>query len=271
MKKAKGNSATIPLPTHLYKYHQFSATALSNLVGRKIWFSRPSSFNDPYDCRIAPKTEISDESIERFLKAKFGDQRGAELASKHRGTDGKFDKDTLEQLQQRLSEDFEKLRHEMSNNRGVCCLSAKKDDLLMWSHYADSHKGFCLEFCTSDERFARAQKVEYSKVIPTVDPVAAVLGEGHSARTAMIFTKMKCWEYEEEWRIFHKKPSTAYGYGVNALTGIYFGSEMERAHIEIIALILKNSPTKLYRMHRSESEFQVYPEEVQYTAYDYGS
>lgn len=31
-------------------------------------------------------------------------------------------------------------------HQGIACFSAKVDDLLMWSHYADGHRGFCLEF-----------------------------------------------------------------------------------------------------------------------------
>jgi hypothetical protein len=29
---------------------------------------------------------------------------------------------------------------------GIYCVSTNYDDVLMWSHYADSHKGICLEF-----------------------------------------------------------------------------------------------------------------------------
>jgi hypothetical protein len=29
---------------------------------------------------------------------------------------------------------------------GVACFSALPDDLLMWAHYADKHRGVCLKF-----------------------------------------------------------------------------------------------------------------------------
>ena len=45
--------------------------------------------------------------------------------------------------------------------RGVCCLSEKHDDVLMWSHYSNGHKGFCLKFETSYEPFyIRPQKLD---------------------------------------------------------------------------------------------------------------
>jgi len=39
---------------------------------------------------------------------------------------------------------------------------------------------------------------------------------------------------------------------------------------EIIALILKGSPTQLYEMKRSETEFNVIFREIKYTPFDYG-
>ena len=32
---------------------------------------------------------------------------------------------------------------------GVLCLSACDNSILMWSHYADEHKGFCIGFNNS--------------------------------------------------------------------------------------------------------------------------
>ena len=32
------------------------------------------------------------------------------------------------------------------NNFGAFSMSQLKDNILMWSHYANQHKGFCIEF-----------------------------------------------------------------------------------------------------------------------------
>lgn len=32
------------------------------------------------------------------------------------------------------------------NNEKIFCLSARNDSFLMWSHYCDTHRGFCIEF-----------------------------------------------------------------------------------------------------------------------------
>ncbi|HVN15284.1 MAG TPA: hypothetical protein VMT73_06045, partial [Anaerolineales bacterium] len=54
-----------------------------------------------------------------------------------------------------------------------------------------------------------------------------------------------------------------------ALTGIYFGIEMLFVHLEILSLVLRGRPTKLYKMRRSEVEFKLEFDEVQYTPYEY--
>ena len=39
-------------PPKLYKYQSCSSYALDNLRKRCLWFSKPESFNDPFDCDI---------------------------------------------------------------------------------------------------------------------------------------------------------------------------------------------------------------------------
>ena len=47
---------------------------------------------------------------------------------------------------------------------GVLCLSECHDDILMWSHYGDSHRGICLEFkATNTALFGEAQRVKYAE------------------------------------------------------------------------------------------------------------
>lgn len=45
------------LPEHLYKYQPFSTQALVNMKLRRVWFSRPSAFNDPLDCALGVRWE----------------------------------------------------------------------------------------------------------------------------------------------------------------------------------------------------------------------
>jgi hypothetical protein len=46
---------------------------------------------------------------------------------------------------------FVKIREELSKNRGVLCFSKDWQNPVLWSHYADKHRGICLGFCVPDK------------------------------------------------------------------------------------------------------------------------
>ena len=93
----------------------------------------------------------------------------------------------------------------------VGCLCADYKNRLMWSHYADSHKGFCIEYdynnLTEDEMALLPLPIVYSKERPLLPWKAALENtpENISEATAQIIlgllTKDDEWRYENEWRI----------------------------------------------------------------------
>lgn len=102
----------------------------------------------------------------------------------------------------------------------VTCFSASGwDNQLMWSHYANSYSGICVEydFEKMDEFIGFMYPVKYSKVRPTVslkdlgltefkedDNGKLITGEVNmNAIFSYLLTKNECWNYEEEWRIIN--------------------------------------------------------------------
>ncbi len=77
----------------------------------------------------------------------------------------------------------------------------------MWAHYADQHKGCCLEFdfshyksdynCEECFPFAFVEQIDYLDNLPTLDDTKAV--RPHK-KGSIYMTKFKHWEYEKEWR-----------------------------------------------------------------------
>src|SRR5262249_53331053 len=61
-----------------------------------------------------------------------------------------------------------KLYKILDQSFGVLCLSECPDDILLWSHYADSHRGLCLEFDVAgySEVFPRLHAVKYQDEYP---------------------------------------------------------------------------------------------------------
>jgi hypothetical protein len=129
----------------------------------------------------------------------------------------------------------------------VCCFSERNDNLLMWAHYADNHRGICLEYDIPDDVHEKTfmqiiygesqpilKKVE---VFPAGDPNAGKLSL-KKEDVAVFLTKSADWAYEREWRtlritdkLFEKgELHTIPG----KLSAVYFGLRTDEAAKKII-------------------------------------
>ena len=155
--------------------------------------------------------------------------------------------------------------------QGVSCFSATPYSLLMWGHYGDGHRGFCLEFETEKDQalFFKAKPVRYSKdrVHLQIDKIAK--GDLPHLLDAVL-VKAECWKYEEEWRVLHQEKGRLHGYERASLSKVYFGARMPEEQQMVIAKLLHGTTlTKLFRMHLDESSFGLTAEEIAFTPVDY--
>lgn len=80
----------------------------------------------------------------------------------------------------------------MSTRYGLLCFSKTWQSPLMWSHYADRHRGLCLGF---DVNEANVQKVDYAE-----DRIKLPKKISEEKMNSLLFTKYSGWAYEKEWR-----------------------------------------------------------------------
>jgi hypothetical protein len=257
-------------PERLYKYQTVSARTLENLKLRTLWFSSPSCFNDPFDCALhIVHTALSDADLDRayrYLLSRGDTPRDLDMQMT---PDGKPGERLRQAIVQGANLAFEELRSERLGKIGIACFSAKNDDPLMWAHYADGHRGFCLEFDTSGPPFSKAEPVKYHAEVPPVNPLDYIEGletGGPGPLDLMVRTKSECWQYEAEWRVLHAEAGTAYTYPPELLTGIYLGASMPTGHKDIIGQLLLGAPTQLHEMRRTDRR-SVVPRRVTYTPY----
>ena len=128
-------------------------------------------------------------------------------------------------INEKIHMDAEKMREISRNavesnlkNIGVFCLSAKCDDILMWSHYTDGHQGFCLAF-EKDFYVKKPKKVSYKRKYPLI---AFTEKKRKEWPRKLLLTKSKRWKYEEEWRILDRNPGKK-PFDETKLFGIIFG------------------------------------------------
>lgn len=253
-------------PPRLYKYEAFSAQSLQNLKNQVIYFGSPSRFNDPYDCALFPSiAEPSDDDVEKIRAYYLSRPDTPE------GTKRQFQQSSIPALrimflragQDALDAEIKRFL----SQRGVSCFAERPDSLLMWSHYAGHHKGFCLEFRTDSEPFQKIYPVKYTDQMPRFDLVPMLCDRNFDQIMDLFCTKSTDWRYEGEWRALHSDAGTAYTYPAEALVGVYLGAEASFTTFEIIALILagQNEHVKLWTGTRSKSDFAVDFEPSTYT------
>ena len=74
---------------------------------------------------------------------------------------------------------------------------------LLWSHYANGGKGVCFEYDTTDWNdhcFLYLYPVVYQEAIPTLELHSFTPKNVAKQTLASLCTKLKMWEYEQEWR-----------------------------------------------------------------------
>jgi hypothetical protein len=194
-----------PRPARFYHYQRFNPDHLASLlVDRKIRFSRPDSFNDPWDCR--PNVAIPETAAERRRARKWFQRshqkhfpdvprnRRRELVRRIHGREAEM-VETINRT--------DGLYATMCQQYRLYCVSEVPDSLLMWAHYGGSHTGTCVEFDASSFPFPAALKVEYRDAFPT---------SRLEQRDLSIFvTKSDQWAYEREYRVVAEDAAYPHG------------------------------------------------------------
>jgi hypothetical protein len=246
------------IPEFLFKYCKLDAKNRKWIqrifTHNEICFASPKEFNDPFDCRVQASFDATDEEVQSYLISEF-EKLHPEWDSNKREDEARLRMKWLKEpgAQREIVNNVQDMVYKV----GVFCLSEKKDDILMWSHYADGHKGFCLQFQIKPEFYPFGEllfKVDYRSLYPQV-----VFAKNTEAQTrAVLMTKADFWIYEKEWRIFD--PDNGPGiraYPDEMLTGVIFGCEMPYEDRQLIRGWAKGRkvPLKLYQTTKKEKEF----------------
>jgi hypothetical protein len=182
-------------PSHLYKYQKKTEYSLASLKSETVWLSTPASFNDPFDCAINLDRRKLKESVSHAVEqiAKTNNIP-VEIALNLKQVTAE-DEAAYEQLRKSLKEEMQTI--------GVLCLSETPSEILMWSHYADHHRGFCVEYELEEGSLLRslAQPVNYTELFPSLSLEDLPKKAKGSFLDICIYTKAIQWSYEKEWRV----------------------------------------------------------------------
>lgn len=252
----------IPFPS-VYKFSSLNINSLSALAEGKAWFSKLADFNDPFEGQFVIETpDFTKESEREKLfaheakKLPFNVMKESALdLVRYRYNQSPAD-------YERFFKDLvESTRNDFYNsylNTGAYCVASDIPDTpmtqvsnaLMWSHYADGMRGFCIKFDANkfysslnylNEDDFYWSPVHYEDKLCIVD-YYDFDNMAKNATTRAIHTKHSGWEYEYECR-FITQQSGLYEYNHDAIECIYIGDKMPVSHQRVLLDICeKNLP-----------------------------
>ena len=146
---------------------------------------------------------------------------------------------------------------------GIYSLSRTFNDELLWTHYANSHTGFCIEYELDNLLGSHVSENRYSfPVLYNLNPSEIDFKDVSSAskNTDLIQKAFGCkskkWEYEKEYRIVNDDFGR-HSYDFKAVKAIYFGLKMPDSQKVEIMNRLKGRGIKYYQIIQLEKKYEL--------------
>ena len=227
-----------------YKYRPFNESCVNFLAGDQLYYSSPRKFNDPMDSKVSINIDIDIKTLERVynkLLIKNGINKSDHV---HAINEARYFAE--EDISVREAAEYAvryveiikgKIIDAMESNLanyGIFCLSHRWDSPLMWSHYADEHKGICVELTRRDDVpldafhpviYKKSNPINASDIAEWVDLDS--ISAFNRISSSVFYTKSPDWKYEKEWRDIDTKS------GLKDrkfdITGVYFGCRCDES------------------------------------------
>ena len=242
------------MPQKLYRYRTFDQYYKSNIMDGQVYLACPNTYNDPFDSAVkfdykkCVEVLLGKESANLFPEVLSNDSELRILFENHyRGTFDGFKKYVK-----------------------MACFSEKKDSILMWSHYAQNHKGFCIEyeFDESNTFYKHLHPIIYTKERYTTSKRDMSNTNGKWIYKT-ICRKSDVWSYEKEWRIVTvnfnkvmpdklKYPNGKYVLDLKEnIKAFYLGAKIEKKYKEEIIWFAKQNNVEVYQMNLSPDSYDL--------------
>lgn len=283
------------LPKKLYKYRVYNVNTLRLITASEAYYAAPEQLNDPLDCNPTIENDTDREALEKlfykmlkedydkkleaaheiYIKMfKFGESKlsetnkSKEYARKqifeHRYNSTQYghyndNHDGEKYYKQNLIRVIKDILYDEIGKKGILSLSEKWNCPLMWSHYADEHRGLCIEYDMTDHVCKNIKAVNYKQ--PRSIKISDIIAwKKHSIEAenvilnAFFYSKARQWHYEKEWRDMNNS-------GVNSapfkISAIYFGFRCDVSIITSIVKLFTGKPIKFYEIDVPYNSFDL--------------
>ncbi len=278
----------------LYRYRRYSEYNIEALKMNRLYFSNPKLFNDPYDNLLFANSN-------RIVSDLVGSVNEDKVLSLNKDAINTFPLSAIKNKKVKNKESIirerikivytaiDTIRTCIKKNSRIISFSEVNDSMLMWSHYADYHKGFLLvydkESLKNAKRYNKEGKEvkEKTKLLPVeyvhmqsdlTDEVRDyikhnMLGIVSDVRVNesfitpkklrnVIIEKAMDWSYEKEWRLIPRvvnieKESELDFIGCKPLA-VIIGSQCQGDNRDELISICESNRIPVYGIYLSESE-----------------
>lgn len=234
---------------YLYKHLRFDdeLRIFGIFDNHKLLYTKPSFFNDPYDCLCLIDYDFSKITKDELIKI-----TGVSMTNKE-----------FKERKDSIIREIKKIPDIMNwgdigrETFYVTCFNNSPLNILMWSHYTNNHKGFMLEF-----RFKKIKDVYnnlpmpvfYNDEYPTLNYPFNLTTKhcldnpeyGSELIIKRLLNKAKVWEYENEFRTMPRIPvstensSVLIDFEPSSLTSVILGSKIDATHREKLEVKIKD-------------------------------
>lgn len=215
-----------------------------NVFEGQVYLSEASNLNDPFDCLVYINHKV-------YIEYMF--QTVCKIIPQ-------MDRKVLRQtVRESVDDEIDKQISNMKKKFRIACFTENSLSPLMWAHYADSHKGFCIEY-----DLTRIPEGYRFGILPVIysneryDITNAVITRNRNLLMNPYYFKSLHWEYEKEWRMVITEDVVTDGEYCadfhDGISGIYLGLKSFECHKEKIDKIKENYSQKGIPVHEISIE-----------------
>jgi hypothetical protein len=241
----------------LYKYRSWPDEFTERMLkSNEVFFASAKRFTDPFDCRIPRRYDLlSPDQLSKVIsRYDYPDPEAIASVCKMDPNSLKF---AQEESVEREVDEF-----------GVLCLSAVNNSVLMWSHYANHHRGICVGFdwrvldrfrresvvrdkCIDDVTVIYRSDLPILVPYPDLEPVEWVKG--------ILRYKALDWAYEQEVRLFWYGEEGPLKLPKDAIAEIILGCEMPPNERNLVREIVKSCQgnAKIFQAKKVQGAFKI--------------
>ena len=236
-------------PRYFYKYGRVDDERICHtkriFEANELYFSTIDEFNDPFDCYSGLVISGESNAVKEYLNKTLKQQEPTLKRHERRALVSEYMKKCQPSTEGVSFEVPEENKNASRKEWRIYCLSETYDNIQMWAHYTDGHKGFCLKFLNAEnepfsvpapsgdfkEMGTLPQRVTYSDQFPIINRIS---DDDIITDVKSCLTKASGWSYEKEWRMVDLSGPGPRYFSPHFLKSVIFGCKMTDDHKQLI-------------------------------------